>query len=480
MMKFLALLLAFAGAAGAQPAHPDSAHPDSARSGIFHVADYQASGTHTQYDMARQAADAWTVAHAGAGYGGGAGAQLYLLPDTNWTCDSAPLPNVIGKLGTTSIHGYGAEVSSIVKKSGCPPAQATLFHGPNPNLQEGRYDGFTVSANHIDAAACDIYGMKLVWFTDVACGDAAGGDHQWEFGARAPGGGNPGWVDNLHAEGISTFDHVGGGKGASLAPVWSNGTLTSVTVTNPGTKKYNATYARARLIGSGVFSCKKIPTLKPTVSTVDAHPANYFPNLPAFNYGWVTGATISEPGQCKDTAHIYVLIQDGVPNTYGFKFTNLADSVLSDVEATGAPEYGEYFSNISSANSISGEHPYTNATFQIADAGGGNTHLGAYCDSPGWFCAVLDGPKGQFLGTKIAWDGIYPGSSGYYFRGADGVKPDGWFITDSICNAGSFAEKQPWFALYTNRNGAISAANPKEDGVKFTNANVCDGSHTTY
>jgi hypothetical protein len=59
-----------------------------AQPGIFYVTDYSASGTHTDYDMARQAADAY------AGTNLWTGSVLVLKPTANITRDAVPLrPN---------------------------------------------------------------------------------------------------------------------------------------------------------------------------------------------------------------------------------------------------------------------------------------------------------------------------------------------------------------------------------------------------
>jgi hypothetical protein len=87
--------------------------------GVFYVTTYSASGTHTDYDMARQAADAYATANPWTG------SILVLKPTANVTCDAVPLPS-LGLLSTTSIIGAGSGTSSIVKSAACPASAATL------------------------------------------------------------------------------------------------------------------------------------------------------------------------------------------------------------------------------------------------------------------------------------------------------------------------------------------------------------------
>jgi AAA domain len=64
--------------------------------GVFYVSSYYPQGTHTDYDMARQTADAYAAAHPWTG------SVLVLNPTTNQTCDAVPLPSLgtdTGKMG---------------------------------------------------------------------------------------------------------------------------------------------------------------------------------------------------------------------------------------------------------------------------------------------------------------------------------------------------------------------------------------------
>ena len=438
---------------------------------IFYVSGYAPSGIHTAYDMARQAADAAAAANPSVG------SVLILSPGPNSTCDAVPLPSLGtsgGTSGTTSIIGWGSGVSSLLKQSGCVPGAATLSHGDSPQgvLSSGQYIGFRVDANHIDAAGCEIYGMQLTTFEDVWCGNSIGGDHQWEFGNRDAN--NIGWADNIYAYGIHTYDYVGGGKGGILAPQWTAGSLTGLTVLNGGTKSYSTQYTRATLIGPDVASCTSLPTLTPTVAQTS--PAS-FSNLPAFYYGALTGATITNPGNCVRTARIYVLLQDGIPNLYGFKFTNMSDSNLYDVEATGAQTYGEYISDITSANNFYHEHPYTNQTVQISDNGTGNSHVGAQFDSPGQFAFAMHGPNGSVTDSVIEWDGAsYLGSSAFYAP-EDRVPYTNWDIDNFQCAGGRFISANPYFQLLTNQVGPLSSTNGVSPGIYMSNAQLCDGTN---
>lgn len=225
------------------------------------------------------------------------------------TCDAVPLPS-LGLLSTTSIIGAGSSNSTTVKSAACPASSATLRHDDSPNgaLSSGWYQGFTVDANHIDSAACEFYGMNLTTFVDVACGDAAAGaDHELEFGNQDPN--NFGWMDNIYIYDLKTFDSVTGGGGAVLTPVSDLGALSSVAVSSGGTSPYTSQYARAQLTGADIPTCSSIPTIKLTLNSSS----------------FISGAVITNAGNCENTAHIYILVQGGTPTAYGMRFTNMGD-----------------------------------------------------------------------------------------------------------------------------------------------------------
>lgn len=227
--------------------------------GVFYVSDYSANGTHTDYDMARQAADAYAQTQYSAG------SVLVLKPGVNGTCDAVGLPSN-GTSATTSIIGSGSAVSTLQKSTGCPATPATLRHADSPNgaLSRGWYQGFTVDASHIDAAGCELYGMSLTTFIDVACGNAkAGADHELEFGNRDAN--LVGWMDNIYIYGLNTFDSAPTGKGGILLPVWQNNQLVGVTVSNAGTAPYSSN-VRAQLVGPGLTNCTTVPALTPLLN----------------------------------------------------------------------------------------------------------------------------------------------------------------------------------------------------------------------
>jgi hypothetical protein len=443
----LSLLIGFLGVApllGSTPPQP----------GVFYVATYSASGTHTDYDMAREAADAYAFANSWTG------SVLVLKPTANMTCDAVPLPS-LGMSSTTSIIGAGSGVSSIVKSADCAASAATLRHEDSPNgeLSRAWYQGFTVDANHVDLAACEIYGMSITTFLDVACGNAvAGADHELEFGNRDPN--SVGWMDNIYIYDLKTFDSVIGGSGAVLTPVWASGALRAVIVSNGGTTPYNAQYARAQLTGADISTCSDLPTLTLTLNS----------------RSYIDGATITNGGACQSTAHLYILVQDGTPVTYGMKFSNMADSHVWGLQAANSSTYGEGWLNGSADNSIYNEQPDANQLIQITDNANGNRHINPLFINPGGYAAAIYSQNGTFQNALLAWDGnSYIASSGYFIGNDPRVFHD-WMIQNSYC--GSISSDN--FIPTTTRDGVLSADNPLPPGVKPQNIEACDGTKTVH
>jgi hypothetical protein len=422
-----------------------------AQPGIFYVTAYSASGTHTDYDMARQAADAYAVKNLWTG------SVLVLKPTANITCDAVPLPS-LGMTSTTSIIGAGSGVSSIVKGAGCLASAATLRHDDSPNgeLSRAWYQGFTVDANHVDLAACEIYGMSLTTFLDVACGNAvASADHELEFGNRDPD--SVGWMDNIYIYDLKTFDSVIGGSGAVLTPIWASGTLSGVTVSNAGTSPYTAQYARAQLTGADISTCSSVPTLKLTLNS----------------RSYIDGATVTNAGSCQSTAHIYILVQDGTPVTYGMKFTNMADSHVWGLQATNPATYGEGWLIGSNNNSIYNEQPDANQLIQITDNANGNRHINLLFINPGGYAAAIYSQNGTFQNALLIWDNrSYIAASGYFIGNDPRVFQD-WMIQNSNCGSTGSSN----FIPITTRDGALSANNPLPPGVKLQNIEACDGTN---
>jgi hypothetical protein len=417
--------------------------------GVFYVTAYSAGGTHTDYDMARQAADAYAVANLWTG------SILVLKPTANMTCDAVPLPS-LGMSSTTSIIGAGSGVSSIVKSADCSASAATLRHDDSPNgeLSRAWYQGFTVDANHVDLAACEIYGMSLTTFLDVACGNAvASADHELEFGNRDPN--SVGWMDNIYIYNLKTFDSVIGGSGAVLTPLWTSGTLRAVTVSNGGTSPYTAQYARAQLTGADISTCSSVPTLTLTLNS----------------RSYIGGATITNAGACQSTEHLYILVQDGTPVTYGMKFSNMADSHVWGLLATNTSTYGEGWLNGSANNSIYNEQPDANQLIQITDNANGNRHINPLFVNPGGFAAAIYSQNGTFQNARLTWDGSsYIAASGYFVGNDPRVFQD-WMIQNSYCGSTSSSN----FIPITTRSGMLSANNPVPPGVKPQNIEACDG-----
>jgi hypothetical protein len=423
-----------------------------AQPGIFYVTDYSASGTHTDYDMARQAADAYAVANLWTG------SVLVLKPTANVTCDAVPLPS-LGMSSTTSIIGAGSGVSSIVKSAECPTSAATLRHADSPNgeLSRAWYQGFTVDANHVDLAACEVYGMSLTTFLDVACGNAvASADHELEFGNRDPN--SVGWMDNIYIYDLKTFDSVIRGSGAVLTPVWASGALRGVTVVNGGTGPYTGQYARAQLTGADISTCSSVPTLTLTLNS----------------RSYIDGATITNAGACQSTTHLYILVQDGTPVTYGMKFSNMADSHVWGLRATNSSTYGEGWLNGSANNSIYNEQPDANQLIQITDNANGNRHINPVFINPGGYAAAIYSQNGTFQNALLSWDNSsYIAASGYFVGNDPRVFQD-WMIQNSYCGSTSSSG----FIPITTRDGTLSANNPLPPGVRPQSIEACDGTST--
>ena len=423
--------------------------------GVFYVSEYAASGTHTDYDMARQAADAYAAELSWS-----VGSVLVLKAGVNYTCDAAPLPS-LGNVSTTSLIGSGSGLSSLVKSPGCASSAATLSHLDSPNgaLSRGWYQGFTVDANHIDAAACGMYGMSLTSFVDVACGNAvAGADHELEFGNRDAN--SVGWMDNIYIYSLKTFDSVAGGKGAVLAPVWSGGELTGVTLVNGGTEPYTPQYTRMQVFGPDLPTCSTVPTLTPTFGANSR----------------ISGAVITTHGACASTAHLAILIQDGTPVTYGMKFSNMADSQVWGLEALGSTTYGEGWLMGSNNNTIANEKPGPNQLFGMTDNANGNRHLNPVFVSPGGYAAGIYSQNGTIQSPMLTWDSssAYPAASGYYFGNDHRVYQD-WMVQDSTCGS---SPSSSYLSAVTEK-GVLSNSNVLPAGAKLQNLAECNGTNTT-
>lgn len=435
---------------------------------LFYVASYSWNGRHTDYDMARQAADAYVMANPAIP------TYLILNPGESVTCDDVPLPSAAlgnGKSATLSIVGYGSNVSTLLKGSGCGVSAATLAHGdpsggPSTNAW---YQGFTIDANRIDMAACGMYGLSASTFFDVSCGDAApGADHEMEFGNSDAN--SAGLVSNVYLYNLKAFGSIGSGKGAVLTPVWTNGALTAATVANAGTKSYSQQYTRAQIVGPGLSSCAVVPTLVPIVSDLSS---GNFSNIPPVTYGYLTGATITNPGSCSNTSQLYILIQDGLPVTYGMKFTNMTGSHIWNLESTATATYAEAWLQASGNNAIIGEHPYTNQTIEIADYSSGNKHTNAFFDSPGEFGALISAYSGSFVNSIYSWDSSsYTAASGYYFSGSPTAYSN-WIVQNSQCT-NSTAN----FISITTSAGPLANNAPAPAGVNLMDIEACDGTNS--
>jgi hypothetical protein len=433
---------------------------------LYYVASYSWVGTHTDYDMARQAADAFLKSNPETP------TYLVLGPGGYQTCDDVPLPAVAkggGETATVSIIGYGSNVSSIMKRAGCGTASSTLsVSGTSVGAVEGAtFQGFTVNANHLDPAACGFYGMEDSMVLDVACGNAVpGADHEMEFGAVVAG--NAGQDAGLNLYNLKAFDTVGTGKGALITPVWNGTALTSGTLVSGGTKAYTQQYARVQIIGANVSTCSSLPTATVQVASTAT---TSFSNLPTTNYGEITGITVTNAGVCASTDQLYLLVQDGVPVTYGMKFTNLNMSHAWNLETTAAAAYAEAWMPASQNNTIFGEHAYTNQTIQIGEYGNANKHTSAFFDGAGEYGAEIRGRSGRFVDSIFSWDGSsYLGSSGYLVDGAAGSYA-GWTVGNSQCTD-SIGD----FVSVMTGQGVLQPGAAPPAGVSLADIEACDGS----
>lgn len=430
---------------------------------MFYVSSYSWSGTHSDYDMARQDADTYVSAHPGTP------TYLVLNPTINQTCDDVPLPAFVsgnGRSSSVSIIGYGSNISSILKRSGCAAKAATFGNSElsGSPVMNPWFQGFTVNANHIDRAACELYGMSGATFVDISCGNAApGADHELELGNQDAN--SAGLMYNINLYNLKTFDFVGVGKGAVLIPTWNGGNLTGVTVSNPGTKKYSQQYTRVQIVGPDSSTCSVMPTMTPIVSNAASAT---FSNLPVVTYGLITGVTITNAGSCSSTSRLYILIQDGLPVTFGMKFSNVTYSHAWNLEATGSTTYGEGWMAASAYNTVLGEHPYTNQTVQIAEYALGDKHIGAFFDSPGLYGATIYGQSGSFIDSIFAWDGTsYTAGSGYYFGSST---YSAWTVLNSQCTNSTSN-----FHSITTAQGVVAGSASAPNGIGLKDIENCDG-----
>jgi len=472
-MKILALALLWvagyvAMAQGALPWGKATSVPSLAAQSdvmLFYVADYSWSGAHTDYDMARRAADAYLAAHPTTP------TYLVLGPEAYQTCDDVGLPVVptgTGTAATVSIIGYGSNVSSLMKRAGCGTTTATLNlrDAASVYVQNALFQGFTVSASHLDAAACGFYGLENSTVFDLACSNAAPrSDHEVEFGNLDATGKDYG----LAIYNLKAYDSVGVGKGALLTPTWSGTALTGVSVVSGGTKKYTQQYTRGQIIGPGIASCSSIPILSLGVTNTQQ---GKFDNLPTVNYGYVVGGTVTSGGNCTDTSDLYVLVQDGVPVSYGMKFTNLQMSHVWNLESTASAMYGEGWMPDSGSNTIIGEHTYTNQTVQILEEAIGNKHTNAFFDGPGAYGAAIYGRSGSFLNPVFGWDSqTYVGSTGYLFA-ANQNTYSGWTVSNSQCTSSS-----PSFVSVVDTAGIVRSSDTLP-GISLQDIEACDGTNS--
>jgi hypothetical protein len=213
-----------------------------------------------------------------------------------------------------------------------------------------------------------------------------------------------------------------------------------------------------------------VPTLTPIVSNLVS---TNFPPLPTVNYGFVTGATINDPGSCSNTAQLYIIIQDGVPVMYGMKFTNIIMSRAWNLESTASSYYGEAWLRSSARNSVIGEHTYTNQTIQILEYGTSNNHVNAYFDGPGEYGAAIFGKSGSFSNSIFSWNSAsYPLAVGYDLGALPGVY-QAWAITNSQCT-NSTAN----FTSIETAQGPLLATGPAPSGVSLNDIERCDGSNS--
>jgi hypothetical protein len=95
--------------------------------------------------------------------------------------------------------------------------------------------------------------------------------------------------------------------------------------------------------------------------------------------------------------------------------------------------------------------------------------------------AIIDGPNGFIHGMSINEDTVaYQGASAIYFRNGDATTLQGYDISDVICTDSSLDDDNPYYSLYYNNAGVLSATNPIDAGITLTNVEMCDGSKKVY
>ena len=162
---------------------------------------------------------------------------------------------------------------------------------------------------------------------------------------------------------------------------------------------YTSLYARAQLTGADISTCSNMPTITLTLTSG----------------GYINGAVVTNPGTCRSTARIYILVQDGTPATYGMKFTNMADSHVWGLQASNSATYGEAWFTGSGDNSIYNENPSSNQFIQISDTGNGNKHINPRFANAGGYAAAIYSQNGTFQNALMTWNsGAYLAASGYF------------------------------------------------------------------
>jgi hypothetical protein len=239
-----------------------------------------------------------------------------------------------------SIRGLGPNIS-IIRQT------ADISGGTNATLQNpvantiynfGRFEweNFSVDANYLAVAPMQVYAAQQYVIRDVDLMNAKpGSDHYVEFGAA----GNTGWTYEMTLENLNLVSTLGGGTGAQISTTVSGG-VPSFTITNGGSG-YTQSQVVAYLagIGSSGAPCSSMGTTTATVTS-----------------GVVTAISSTATG-C--VAPVYAMIYGNINISYGYKFTNAADSHLISGLTDGlvGNVAAFYVSNISSQLTFVKSHP---------------------------------------------------------------------------------------------------------------------------
>jgi hypothetical protein len=190
----------------------------------------------------------------------------------------------------------------------------------------------------------------------------------------------------------------------------------------------------------------------------------------------ISGAMVNSAGSCASTTHLYIVVQDGTPVTYGMKFSNMADSHAWQLQALGETTYGIAWMMGSNNNSIANEAPNSGELYGMYDNANGNRHLTPVFKNPAGYAAVIWSQNGTVQSPLLTWgNSTYQAASGYLLGNDRHVYHD-WVINDSTCGSTSSANFLP---IVTQR-GVLSSSNGVPAGARPQNIEACDGTDAIH